>query len=77
MELDFKGIHRTEFFMNIDYGNCFIVMPNTSDQMVCMKVFNERGRDYAVSVKSGITYNFADNEEVIPIKTELKVKFYD
>jgi len=75
MDVKFENSLKTELFFNIGVGECFAVDLNTPDQMICMKTLDDpyTGRFNAVELEGGQIFHFEDDEEVIPIKVELKV----
>lgn len=76
MKVNFENGVKTELFCNIQAGECFVVDLNTTDQMICMKVWgcNNPQKHNAVDLQGGEIFSFDDDEEVIPIYSELKVR---
>jgi hypothetical protein len=75
MDIRFENGVKTELFCNVGIGDCFVVDPNTPDQIICMKVYPDTtGKINAVDLEGGELMGFEDDEEVILIDAELKVR---
>ena len=75
MDVKFENKVKKELFCNIQVGECFVVDLFTPDEMICMRMYQpENSEDNAVELLSGEVYHFDDDEEVVPIKTELTVR---
>ena len=75
MDIKFENTFKKELFCNIGVGECFADDLNTPDEMICMKIMGAGDEmDNAVELQSGEVLHFDDDEEVILIDTELKVR---
>ncbi len=76
MNVRFENEIKVELFCNIGIGDCFAVDLNTPDQLICMRIMGCGDEwDNAVELQNGEAVHFDDDEKVIPIKAELKVRF--
>jgi len=76
MKVDFnrEAIER-EPFDNIEVGECFVVDLDTPDQTICIKIMGAGDElDNAVDLQGGSALHFDDDEEVVPLSAELKVR---
>lgn len=75
MDIKFEHAFKKELFYKIGVGECFAVDINTPDEMFCMKIMGAGDEfDNAVELQSGEILHFDDDEEVVLIDTELKVR---
>ena len=75
MDIKFEDVIKTELFWNIKAGECFIYSLKTPDQMICMKIMGCGDEaDNAVELQSGEALHFDNDEEVVLIDAELKVR---
>ena len=75
MDIRFENRFKTELFCNIGVSECFAIDLNTPDEMICMRLMRYGNEsDNAVELQSGETVHFDDDEEVILIDAELKVR---
>lgn len=74
MDIRFENNNKTELFCNIEVGECFVVDAHTPDEAVCIKAYSCGHGEIAVNLNSGVVLFPEDDDEVIPIRTELKVR---
>ena len=75
MDISFENVVKKELFCNIGVGECFADDLNTLDQIICMKIMGASDEvDNAVDLQSGEILHFDDDEEVVLIDAELKVR---
>jgi hypothetical protein len=75
MDIKFENAFKKELFCNIGVGECFAVDLSTPDEMICMRIMGCGDEsDNAVELQSGEAVHFDDDEEVILIDAELKVR---
>ncbi len=71
MDIKFENVAKTVLFCNIQIGECFAVDLNTPDEMVCMRIYLDHN---AVELQTGEIVCFTDDDEVVPVEAELKVR---
>lgn len=63
---------KEQFFCNVLVGECFAVDLNTPNQAIYIKIWG--GKSNAADLLTGEAVHFEDNEEVILLEAELKVR---
>jgi hypothetical protein len=71
MDIRFENVVKKKFFCNIQVGECFAVDLYTPNAMVCMRICLDHN---AVELQTGEIVCFTDDDEVVPLDAELKVR---
>lgn len=71
MKVNFENVAKEELFCNIRVGGCFAVDLNTPDQMICMRICLDH---IAIDLQTGKILCFTDEDEVVPLKAEIRAR---
>lgn len=76
MDINFEieGI-KTCTFNGVAVNECFAINFGTPDQIICIKAYDERYGEVAMNLENGIIlFHLNNDEKVVPLNAELKVR---